>query len=100
MSEYPWNEKNKIFTLLSSLYNPFKRQPHKMVKHNKIVRRQNPMNCLNVFDHFVGLALKGLKFQNLRSHDVIKWLSIIQEQILLNNMGSKDNLVMKFSQFI
>ena len=21
-----------------------------------------PMNCLSVFDHFVGLALKGLKF--------------------------------------
>ena len=24
MSEYPWNEKNNIFTWLSSLYNPFK----------------------------------------------------------------------------
>ena len=24
MSEYPWNEKNKTFTCLSSLHNPFK----------------------------------------------------------------------------
>ena len=30
-------------------YYLFKRQPHKMVKHT-----------LSVFDHFVGLALKGL----------------------------------------
>ena len=32
---------------------PFKCQPHKMVKHTQ-------MNCLSVFDYFVGLALKGL----------------------------------------
>ena len=24
------------------------------------IRRQLPTNCLSVFDHFVGLALKGL----------------------------------------
>ena len=24
-------------------------------------RLQQPMNCLSVFDHFVGLALKGLR---------------------------------------
>ena len=27
MSEYPWNKKNKTFTWLSLLYNPFKRWP-------------------------------------------------------------------------
>ena len=32
-----------------------------MVKHTQIVRRLLPTNCLRVFDHFVGLALKGLK---------------------------------------
>ena len=32
---------------------PFKRQPRKMVKHAQT-------NCLGVFDHFVGLVLKGL----------------------------------------
>ena len=32
---------------------PFKNQLHKMVKHLT--------NCLSVFDHFVGLGLKGSK---------------------------------------
>ena len=36
------------------------RQPHKMVKHTQTIRRQQPANCLSVFVHFVGLALKGL----------------------------------------
>ena len=31
-----------------------------MVKHAKTNRRQDPMNCLSVFDHFVGLLRKGL----------------------------------------
>ena len=33
---------------------PFKRHPHKMVKHTETIRRQF------ADDHFVGLALKGL----------------------------------------
>ena len=37
----------------------YKRQPHKIFKHTQAIRRQHP-NCLSVFDHFVGLALKGL----------------------------------------
>ena len=32
-----------------------------MVKHTQTILRQQPTNCLSVFDHFVGLALKGLK---------------------------------------
>ena len=32
-----------------------------MVKHAQIIRRQQPANRLSVFDHFVGLAVKGLK---------------------------------------
>ena len=45
---------------ISEIY-PFKRQPHKMVnlklewKNGKL-----PTNCLSVFDHFVGLTLKGI----------------------------------------
>ena len=39
---------------------PFKRQPHKMVKRTEIIRRQQPTKCVNVFDHLVELALKGL----------------------------------------
>ena len=32
-----------------------------MVKHTQTIRQQHRTNCLSVFDHFVGLALKGLK---------------------------------------
>ena len=34
---------------------------HKMVKHTQTICRQQPTNCLSVFDHFVNLTLKGLK---------------------------------------
>ena len=46
--------------------NSFKRQPHKMVKRTQTFRRLLPTNCLSVFDHFVGLALKGLTKHNSR----------------------------------
>ena len=49
----------KLINLLK-LSEPFKRQPHKMVKHTQTIRRQKLTNCLSVFEHFVGLALKGL----------------------------------------
>ena len=33
-----------------------------MVKQtHKTICREKPTNCLNVFDHFVGLTLKGLR---------------------------------------
>ena len=32
-----------------------------MIKHTQTIRRQQLTNCFCVFDHFVGLALKGLK---------------------------------------
>ena len=38
----------------------FKCQPPKMAKHSQTIRQQQPTNCLSVFSHFVGLALKGL----------------------------------------
>ena len=31
-----------------------------MIKQTQAVRRLLPTNCLSVFDHFVGLSLKGL----------------------------------------
>ena len=46
-----------IFIISSS---PFQHQPPKMVKHAQTFHRLFPANCLSVFDHFVGLALKGL----------------------------------------
>ena len=42
---------------------PFKRQSHKMVKHIQKFVDKLPTNCLNVFDHFVKLALKRWKRQ-------------------------------------
>ena len=41
----------------------FKRQSHNMVKQTKAIRRLLPTNFLSVFDHFVGLALKGLTLE-------------------------------------
>ena len=38
----------------------FKYQPHKIVKHTQTICQQQPMNCLSVFDHLVGLAFKQL----------------------------------------
>ena len=32
-----------------------------MVKHTQTIRRLLLTNCLSVFDHFIGLALKGLR---------------------------------------
>ena len=36
-----------------------------MVKHTQTIRLQQPTNCLSVFDHFVGLALKELIFMKI-----------------------------------
>ena len=43
----------------NSSFISFKRQSHKMVKHTQTIRVL-PTNCLSVFDHFVGMAVKGL----------------------------------------
>ena len=45
-----------------------------MVKHTQTIRRLLPINCLNVFDHFKGLALKRLKCE--KSWDVIRKIYI------------------------
>ena len=54
---YGYEQTGNSQSLLSSY--PFKRQSHKMVKHIQTIRRR--LNCLSVPDHFVGLALIGLK---------------------------------------
>ena len=40
--------------------NPLSAKPTKWPKTLKLFVGKLPTNCLNVFDHFVGLALKGL----------------------------------------
>ena len=53
-----WSSKS-IFS--TQVFEPSKRQPHKMVKHTKTIRRQQPTtNCFSVLDLFVGLLLKWL----------------------------------------
>ena len=36
---------------------PFKRKPHKLVKHTQAIRQQKPTTCLSVFDHFVRVKI-------------------------------------------
>ena len=40
-----------------------------MVKHTQTICRLLPMNCVSVFEHFVGLAVKGLSTFHLK-----KWV--------------------------
>ena len=57
-----WIQKNLKATLYTNVskevFNPSSANPTKWSNTLK----QQPTNCLNVFDHFVGLVLKGLKF--------------------------------------
>ena len=59
--------------LLPTFISILKRQLHKMVKHTQTIRRFLPTNCLSVFDHYVGLALKGLNsLINMTSISMLK----------------------------
>ena len=53
---------NACIFVRGKLIQPSERQPHKIVKHIHTICRKHPTNCLSEFDHFVGLALKGLSF--------------------------------------
>ena len=57
--------------------NPFSVNPHKMVKHTQTIGQQQLTNCLGVFDHFVGLALKGLRMPPLLFNKFINYLSFL-----------------------
>ena len=50
---------------------PFERQPHKIVKHTQTICR--------LFDHFVGLALKGLTFTPEAFNFNIKYAYLFSE---------------------
>ena len=47
-----------------------------MVKHTQKIRRQEPTNCLDVFDDFARFALKGLTWSTFVSN-----LSIIHPKM-------------------
>ena len=51
-----------------------------MVKHNQPIRRQQPKNCLNMFDHFVMLVLKGLNMNVVKYTITITLTKMMSEQ--------------------
>ena len=61
-NHWPYFHVSNTFYLSRNRYedsiNPL--QSHKMAEFTQTIRRQQPTNCLGVFDHFVGLALKVL----------------------------------------
>ena len=50
-----------------------------MVKYTQIIRLQQPTACLCVLDHFVGLALKGL-----RDRPQVSLLTLFEFKELIN----------------
>ena len=55
------------------------------VKHTQTIRWQKPTNCLSVFDHFVGLALKGLKLCYMCKRKFFSFSTILQKNVILSN---------------
>ena len=52
-----------------------------MVKHTQTIRQQQLTNCLSVFDHFKGLALKGLRLMILGNKENIGKISKLHGDI-------------------
>ena len=72
-----------------------------MVKHTQTICRQQPTNCLSVFDHFVGLALKGLR-KLIEEHDirVTPRIGKIQEFNVQVMLGEHGQIVLTWSSSI
>ena len=60
-----------------------------MVKHTQTIRWQKPTNCLSVFDHFVGLALKGLKGDSggFRRRKNLEQFTVFKQSNFVNIFG-------------
>ena len=61
-----------------------------MVKHTKTIRRQQPTNCLSMFDYFVKLVLKGLKLEQKKGKKSVETarLTLIREKYLFHQSVS------------
>ena len=55
---------------------PFNRQLYQMVKHAQTIRRLVSTNCLSVFDHFVGLALKRLNEYSWSKQNIMRLIIV------------------------
>ena len=56
-----------------------------MVKYSQKTRRQKPMNCLSMFDHFVGLALNFTTF--LKNSLMDTTFAFLNGNVLRNNFA-------------
>ena len=54
-----------------------------MVKHPQTICSLFPTNCLSVFDHFVGLALKRLTSSNAQSSLHVKKIIVLFLRLLV-----------------
>ena len=66
-----------------------------MIRYTQTIRRPLSTNCLSVFDHFVGLALKELLYLSHMSYDFnsTKYISVQAPDkvvgVLLNQCGNR-----------
>ena len=81
---------------------------NKKTKHAKFSEKRAlllPMNCLSVFDHFVGLALEGLKFLKFTTDHNVFENSFVKQQrssnfssaLIFKSTGSLQTLASRYS---
>ena len=66
-----------------------------MVKHTQTIRRQQqePTNCLSVFNHFVGLVLKGLSIELIGTFHLLVLLNpFVPNPSFLHSLKTSKNL--------
>ena len=68
-----------------------------MVKHTETIRPQKPTNCLSVFDHFVGLALKGLRSRKLIKNASTKIVYYVMNNYIKRNRQAQKKTETKMS---
>ena len=93
-----------IFLSFTTWCYPFKHQPHKMVKKAQTICRQQPTNCLSVFDPFVGLVFKGLSyfrpilfmFLDVDSSFLTNWFSVEYSFLILLTLFMPKFLMNRF----
>ena len=59
----------KVINKINLMLNPLSANFTKWSNTLKQIVGKLPTNCLSVFDHFMGLALKGLKHHNLKRNE-------------------------------
>ena len=70
-----------------------------MVKHTQTIRRQKPMNFWSVLDHFVRLALKGLKIICVEANIYyFMYTEFIWQTKVCSNSSIKSNRVVQSKQ--